>query len=76
MSFFNLIIMFIPVEETNNSSFMDKYIYPNNQNSVSFYFAIIIFLLTVWYKFSNRKVLQRLLKRIFSESFKFEVVAD
>ena len=73
MSFFNLLIMFIPVEETNNgTTFTEKYIYPNNQNSVAFYFAIVIFVLTLWYKFSNRKILQRWLKRIFKESFTFE----
>jgi hypothetical protein len=77
MAFFNLLIMFIPVEESNNnSSFTDKFIYPNNQNSVAFYFAIIIFLLSLWYKFSNRKILQRWLKRIFSESFVFEEYSD
>lgn len=77
LSFFNLLIMFIPVEETNNgSTFTEKYIYPNNQNSVAFYLAILMFLLTLWYKFSNRKILQRWLKRIFTESFQFEEAAD
>lgn len=77
MSFFNLLIMFIPVEETNNStSFMDKYIYPNNQDSVAFYFAILMFLLSVWYRFSNRKILQRWVKRIFADSFTQDETPD
>lgn len=39
---------------------------------MAFYFAVIVFLITVWYKFTNKKILQRWLKSVFSESFKFE----